>query len=1439
MAQRMDLASCQTLMRNILGGFTIVNGDLRNDFFELTRNQARQRYGNLNIAEFLTIDADPTNWRLIYDFITRKRPPNTRNNIIALDVLLREAQYDGIIQFALNEFQDHTDDRMIAFVMLIHGFTDVLPYYEEKMSLAAECTTRLENYERERARLPQFITDFYVGDVQRPAGISLSRDILQLHRDLVGSLNEYFRCTPNNSIPEIENSLAWVTRFGTNLQQAIDLDIVRVAVRQGIWQNIHLFSNRELSSLDFPVLQNLLTIDLQAIEKIGNLAEVQPPSTASVKLRGITELVGKEITKWENQPIDELTIEEVEQRTGKLNQVDRSLNDYIMTTGRDFNMINVDGSDYDVFESLATIKTQLVARKRYLEKVEKTEEQTLKNQRALINKSVPKFTLQKLKNEENFLSWIRCYEMLREQIGGEELKLLSLIKGSLDDKDDQKVTETMVSLNDVLKYLYKKYLNSSSLLHSTLKPIMNLNAPKSMAMCIKNIEEVLNIIQVLSSNGVLDQIDDSRLTRIETKCLTKQGLIEYYQAKQLARSVEAPEGDMSDLVDMTIAERMGVPRAGASSTIAPRRVADYTQMSFKQEIRRLISSESIEFKRTFFINYVEKKIEIFRSAMAAERTAETRLAEVQNSNPKPNPHKTPFKKSEKIFSAQESTSKRYDRTSRPRGPLKPCPFNCGSQHEWGSGALCTTFKNVEDVDERANIVKTFGVNKCCLKKIKHTPERPCRARLCNCGAAHHELLCKRKKKEQSIHNFRETQQDNTDDDEEEPKQDEDSEEHHNHVVESGDGVTDFPAETDYIEEEDEEEDDVEKQINGDENDVEEQINDEENDEEAQTNDEENDDNDEEAEEEESINVFSIREEDAICVLDSEVIQVEEKQDRNLPRFKDVFRRSKGNVLNETSVSKKKKVDWDSLVDDVFKEEITKLSDTMKSKSKPPESIHKYMENAKKKVKRSFSSEKVKESRPGNPRVTFAEDKDVPFSTTPVKLDWDKLLSEGVEAMKMYENTEDNRDYPDKAEIRVPGDSSILNLKPAKMKNTGKADIEKECAGSTKTLRGKHTTKNVDMETEQENQNKIRTVHHPFHDAGPHEKTTPLTRPEPWPPPDSIDLEETRKVVSRPKDENPELYQNLCKEAGVLYSLRKKNVYGMVVKIRVLIDKTKKLSNKQDLRVRKYKGNDVIEVLGMLDCGADSCVFDSELNTCFDFKVTRTQNITFHTINKSISRLVDRTKLSLMTMDDEIVNIEASNCKSMNYGTRIDKIWLAKAKEALKMKDEHMELFDFERDGPLRIIIGLKNLLHLAQKVPVETIGLNQPITSPNLGVFYSPLDCEAKFMLVGSLGLNKFLFDNNFPVFEMKKKEVSLGTGKMTVEEDPNMNDQEVNIFLTRTECNDMKIFLEEEAILSPEAKKCELHSHAIKNCNACNLMNKAKSLEDQELYNDIAKNMT
>ena len=65
-----------------------------------------------------------------------------------------------------------------------------------------------------------------------------------------------------------------------------------------------------------------------------------------------------------------------------------------------------------------------------------------------------------------------------------------------------------------------------------------------------------------------------------------------------------------------------------------------------------------------------------------------------------------------------------------------------------------------------------------------------------------------------------------------------------------------------------------------------------------------------------------------------------------------------------------------------------------------------------------------------------------------------------------------------------------------------------------------------------------------------------------------------------------------------------------------------------------------------------------------------------------------------------------------------------------------------------------------------------------------------------------------------------------------------MKLFLTKTECNDLKQFLEEETMLHPENKKCEMHTKAIKNCNECETINKVKSLEDQELYKTISENM-
>ena len=122
-------------------------------------------------------------------------------------------------------------------------------------------------------------------------------------------------------------------------------------------------------------------------------------------------------------------------------QVEKNLNEYIMSTGRDFGVIEIDGTDYDVFETLARIKTELIKRKKMLEKEERDKEEQIKIQRSFHIKSLPKFQHVILQGEENFLQWIRNYENLKEQIGSSnELKLVTLIEAFLGDKEDVRIT---------------------------------------------------------------------------------------------------------------------------------------------------------------------------------------------------------------------------------------------------------------------------------------------------------------------------------------------------------------------------------------------------------------------------------------------------------------------------------------------------------------------------------------------------------------------------------------------------------------------------------------------------------------------------------------------------------------------------------------------------------------------------------------------------------------------------------------------------------------------------------------------------------------------------------------------------------------------------------------------------------------------------------------
>ena len=72
------------------------------------------------------------------------------------------------------------------------------------------------------------------------------------------------------------------------------------------------------------------------------------------------------------------------------------------------------------------------------------------------------------------------------------------------------------------------------------------------------------------------------------------------------------------------------------------------------------------------------------------------------------------------------------------------------------------------------------------------------------------------------------------------------------------------------------------------------------------------------------------------------------------------------------------------------------------------------------------------------------------------------------------------------------------------------------------------------------------------------------------------------------------------------------------------------------------------------------------------------------------------------------------------------------------------------------IVGLKNPQFMINSVKPEEIGLNQNITSPNLGIFQSSL-CRGYF-ICRTPGPDEQLIDNSFPTFEVSTESIDCHT---------------------------------------------------------------------------------
>ena len=133
--------------------------------------------------------------------------------------------------------------------MLTKSFEDTMPYYEEKFELARQFLVEMDAYEIERGKLEQFNMKYFLGTSQKSQGISLCKSIIDKQNLVLNSYNDFIQCSPITVMPGVNNIvLEWIARLGTNLQeQILDLDAIRVAFRNQIWQGLNHFQTREVS----------------------------------------------------------------------------------------------------------------------------------------------------------------------------------------------------------------------------------------------------------------------------------------------------------------------------------------------------------------------------------------------------------------------------------------------------------------------------------------------------------------------------------------------------------------------------------------------------------------------------------------------------------------------------------------------------------------------------------------------------------------------------------------------------------------------------------------------------------------------------------------------------------------------------------------------------------------------------------------------------------------------------------------------------------------------------------------------------------------------------------------------------------------------------------------------------------------------------------------
>ena len=331
-------------------------------------------------------------------------------------------------------------------------------------------------------------------------------------------------------------------------------------------------------------------------------------------------------------------------------------------------------------------------------------EEALKLQRVKDTGIVKQKPLEGLKS---WLSWLHWYQNMVKDIDIPDIKKLSLILGSLRDKEDKNRCQHQ-PLETVEKYLMEKYHKPSLIITTYMQEILSLPKPKTDEDMESNISKVLSIFDLLSFHKLLDFFDSGYIDNITLHTFNDRELERYLRHKLEDQEKESP---------------------GLSST---RLQAEQIGTSLENtKIDQELMMGTAEEKRDYFTTYIRKKLNVLRHIKE-----EKNLLKQRSGSEREGGKERRFGKNEVKKTQAGASEKNQKPQGRQRGgsqgspqakPIGESSFkclveNCSKSHKTKLGkrtqslAFCPEFLKSNDKEREAIVAKITDLCHICLSK---------------------------------------------------------------------------------------------------------------------------------------------------------------------------------------------------------------------------------------------------------------------------------------------------------------------------------------------------------------------------------------------------------------------------------------------------------------------------------------------------------------------------------------------------------------------------------------------------------------------------------------------------------------------------------------------------------------------------------------------------